>query len=71
MRKHVLCIRYRIACVYTRDLMCMHNTLVHAVGQGTQGPAPKNGAWGSMGYKATSYKLQAINYKLQTVSHKL
>ena len=23
----------------------MHNTLVHALGQGTQGPEPKKGAW--------------------------
>ena len=30
---------------YTRDLLCMHNTLVHALGQGTQGPGPKKGAW--------------------------
>ena len=40
-----------ISCVYTketlvhtqeiyRDLLCMHNTLVHALGQGTQGPWP-------------------------------
>ena len=38
MRIHLLCIHKRISCVYTRDLLCMHNTLVHALGQGTQGP---------------------------------
>ena len=27
-----------ISCVYTIDHLCMHNTLVHVVGQGTQGP---------------------------------
>ena len=31
----------RISCVYTRDLLCMHNTLVHALGQGPQGPGTK------------------------------
>ena len=41
---HLLCIHKRISCVYTRDLLCMHNTLVHALGQGTQGPGPKQGA---------------------------
>ena len=35
---HLLCIHRRISCVYTRDLLCMHNTLVHALGQGPQGP---------------------------------
>ena len=45
MRIHLLCIHKRISCVYTRDLLCMHNTLVHALGQGTQGPGPKKGAW--------------------------
>ena len=39
MRIHLLCIHKRISCVYTRDLLCMHNTLVHALGQG-----PKKGA---------------------------
>ena len=38
MRIHLLCIHKRISCGYTRDLLCMHNTLVHALGQGTQGP---------------------------------
>ena len=33
-----MCIHKRISCVYTRDLLCMHNTLVHALGQGPQGP---------------------------------
>ena len=35
MRIHLLCIHQRISCVYTRDLLCMHNTLVHALGQWT------------------------------------
>ena len=43
--RNLLCIHKRISCVYTRDLLCMHNTLVHALGQGTQGPGPKKGAW--------------------------
>ena len=34
----LMCIRKRISCVYTRDLLCMHNTLVRALGQGPQGP---------------------------------
>ena len=38
MRIDLLCIHKRISCVYTRDLLCMHNTLVHALGQGPQGP---------------------------------
>ena len=43
MRMNLLCIHKRISCVYTRDLLCMHNTLVHALGQGpqgVQGPGP-------------------------------
>ena len=39
-----LCIHKRISCVYTRDLLCMHNTLVHALGQGTQGPGTQKGS---------------------------
>ena len=38
VRIHLLRVRKRISCVYTRDLLCMHNTLVHALGQGPQGP---------------------------------
>ena len=30
--------------IHARDLLCMHNSLVHALGQGTQGPGPKKGA---------------------------
>ena len=45
MRTQLLCIHKRISCVYTRDLFCMHNTPVHALGQGTQGPWPNKGAW--------------------------
>ena len=45
----LLCRHKRISCVYTRDLLCMHNTLVHALGQGTQGPGPKKGAWAVLG----------------------
>ena len=41
LRIHLSCIHKRISCVYTRDLLCMHNTLVHALGQGAQGPGPK------------------------------
>ena len=44
MRIHLLCIHKRISCVYTRDLLCMHNTLVHALGQG-----PKQGAVQGLG----------------------
>ena len=32
MRIHLLPIHKRISCVYTRDLLCLHNTLVHALG---------------------------------------
>ena len=35
---HLLCIHKRISCVYTRDLLRMHNTLVHALGQGPRDP---------------------------------
>ena len=45
MRIHLLCIRKRISCVYTRDLLCMHNTLVHALGLGTQRPGTQKGRW--------------------------
>ena len=38
VRIHLLRVHKRISCVYTRDLLCMHNTLVHALGQGPQGP---------------------------------
>ena len=31
-----MCIHKRISSVYTRDLLCIHNTLAHALGQGTQ-----------------------------------
>ena len=44
VRIHLLRVDKRISCVYTRDLLCMHNTLVHALGQGPQGPGPKKGA---------------------------
>ena len=44
MRKHLLCIHKRISCVYTRDLLCMH-TLVHALGQGPQGPGTQKRRW--------------------------
>jgi len=54
---HLLCIHKRISCVYTRDLLCMHNTLVRALGQGpkksaVKGPGPAQrlfwvpGPWG-------------------------
>ena len=45
MRIHLLCIHKRISCVYTRDLLCIHNTLVHALGQGPQGPGTQRGSW--------------------------
>ena len=45
VRIHLLCIHKRISCVYTRDLLCMHNTLVHALGQGPQGPGTQRGSW--------------------------
>ena len=38
VRIHLLRVHKRISCVYTRDLLCMHNTLVHTLGQGPQGP---------------------------------
>ena len=44
MRIHLLCIHKRTSCVYTRDLLCMHNTLVHALGHGTQGPGTQKGS---------------------------
>ena len=44
MRIHLLCIHKRISCVYTRDLLCMHNTLGHALGQGPQGPETQRGS---------------------------
>ena len=39
------CIHKRISCVYTIDLLCMHNTLVHALGQGPQGPGTQKRRW--------------------------
>ena len=44
MRIHLLCIHERISCLYTRDLLCMHNTLVHALGKGPQGPGTQRGS---------------------------
>ena len=49
MRIHLLCIHKRISCVYTRDLLCMHNTLVHALGQGPQGPGTQKRRWAGPG----------------------
>ena len=46
---HLLCIHKRISCVYTRDLLCMHNTLVHALGQGPQGPGTQKRRWAGPG----------------------
>ena len=43
--RNLLCIHKRISCVYARDLLCMHNTLVHALGHGTQGPGTQQGSW--------------------------
>ena len=49
MRIHLVCIHKRISCVYKRDLLCMHNTLVHAVGQGPQGPGTQKRRWAGPG----------------------
>ncbi len=43
------CIHKRISCVYTIDLLCMHNTLVHALGQGPQGPGTQKRRWAGPG----------------------
>ena len=45
VRIHLLRVHKRISCVYTRDLLCMHNTLVHALGQGPQGPGTQKRRW--------------------------
>ena len=45
VRIHLLHVHKRVSCVYTGDLLCMHNTLVHALGQGTQGPGIQKGSW--------------------------
>ena len=42
--QEISCVYTEESLVYIRDLLCMHNTLVHALGQGTQGPGPKKGA---------------------------
>ena len=57
MSIHLLCIHKRTSCVYTRDLLCMHNTLVHALGQGPQGLGardPKNALGRSQALKCVN-----------------
>ena len=43
----------------------MHNTLVHALGQGTQGPGPKKSA----AYLAWTYQRTLEERDLQTIMH--
>ena len=40
---HKILVHAQDSCACT-TLLCMHNTLVHALGQGTQGPGTKPGA---------------------------
>ena len=42
--QEISCVYTKESLVYARDLLCMHNTLVHALGQGTQGPGLTKGA---------------------------
>ena len=47
VRIHLLRVHKRISCVYTRDLLCMHNILVHALRWAGPRPwtAPLLGPW--------------------------
>ena len=68
MRIPLLCIHKRISCVYTRDLLCMRNTLVHALGQGPQGPGTQKRRGPGPGTGPAPY-CATIGYYCATIGH--
>ena len=42
--QEISCVYTKESLVYTRDLLCMHNSLVHVLGQGPQGPGTQRGS---------------------------
>ena len=45
LRKYTYCVYRKESLVYTQEILCMHNTLVHALGQEPQRPGTQRGSW--------------------------